>query len=66
VFISSVMTELATERRGAGNDDRGPWATPVLFEDFGGRDEDAQAAFLSGVARAVISTLASSPTATAR
>lgn len=51
VFVSSVMTELATERRGLATMIEGLGAAPVLFEDFGGRDEGAQAAFLSGVAR---------------
>jgi Domain of unknown function (DUF4062) len=51
MFISSVMTELATERRELATMIEGLGATPVLFEDFGGRDEDAQKAFLSGVAR---------------
>jgi Domain of unknown function (DUF4062) len=51
VFISSVMSELATERRELATTIEGLGATPVLFEDFGGRDEGAQEAFLSGVAR---------------
>jgi len=51
VFISSVMTELATERRLLASMITKPGATPVLFEDFGGRDQDAQEAYLSGVAR---------------
>ncbi len=51
VFISSVMSELATERWELATTIEGLGATPVLFEDFGGRDEGAQEAFLSGVAR---------------
>jgi Domain of unknown function (DUF4062) len=54
VFISSVMAELATERRALASMIEGLGATPVLFEDFGGRDEGAQEAFLSGVARSDI------------
>lgn len=51
VFISSVMTELATERRELATMIGRLGVTPVLFEDFGGRDEGPQEAFLSGVAR---------------
>jgi Domain of unknown function (DUF4062) len=54
VFVSSVMTELARERRELATMIEGFGATPVLFEDFGGRDEGAQEAFLSGVARSDI------------
>jgi Domain of unknown function (DUF4062) len=54
VFISSAMTELATERRELATMIEDLGATPVLFEDFGGRDEGAQEAFLSGVARSDI------------
>ncbi len=54
VFISSVMAELARERRELATMIAGLGATPVLFEDFGGRDEGAQEAFLSGVARSDI------------
>jgi hypothetical protein len=65
IFISSVMSELATERRALATMIEDLRATPMLFEDFGGRDEGAQEAFLSGVARCDIYS-ASSPTATAR
>ncbi len=51
VFISSVMTDLATERRLLASMIAELGATPVLFEDFGGRDQGAQEAYLSGVAR---------------
>jgi uncharacterized protein DUF4062 len=37
VFISSVMGELATERRLLASMIAELGATPVLFEDFGGR-----------------------------
>jgi hypothetical protein len=54
VFISSVMGELATERRLLASLVAELGATPVLFEDFGGRDQGAQEAYLSGVARSAI------------
>jgi hypothetical protein len=54
IFISSVMADLASERRSLATMIRDLGATPVLFEDFGGRDEGAQQAFLSGVARSDI------------
>lgn len=54
VFISSVMTELATERRLLASMIAELGATPVLFEDFGGRDQGAQEAYLAGVARSDI------------
>ena len=54
IFISSVMADLASERQSLAMMIRELGATPVLFEDFGGRDEGAQEAFLSGVARSDI------------
>jgi hypothetical protein len=54
IFISSVMADLASERQGLATMIRDLGATAVLFEDFGGRDEGAQQAFLSGVARSDI------------
>jgi hypothetical protein len=54
IFISSVMADLVPERQGLATMIRDLGATPVLFEDFGGRDEGAQQAFLSGVARSDI------------
>lgn len=54
IFISSVMADLAPERQRLATMIRDLGATPVLFEDFGGRDEGAQQAFLSGVARSDI------------
>lgn len=54
VFISSVMTGLATERRLLASMIAELGATPVLFEDFGGRDQGAQEAYLAGVARSDI------------
>jgi Domain of unknown function (DUF4062) len=54
VFISSVMDELAAERRALAEALRGLGLRPVLFEDLGGRDETAQRAYLAGVAQADI------------
>lgn len=54
VFISSVMDELAAERRALADfvDELG--FRPILFEDLGGRDENAETAYLAGVAQAEI------------
>lgn len=54
VFISSVMDELATERRELAEALRELGLRPVLFEDLGGRDETAQQAYLAGVAQAEV------------
>jgi hypothetical protein len=51
IFISSVMGELAAERRTLADVIRELGATPILFEEFGGRDESARDAFLDGVIR---------------
>jgi hypothetical protein len=50
VFISSVMASLREERRAAAEAIRALGATPVWFEEFGGRDQDAEQAYLSEVA----------------
>src|SRR6478752_776415 len=39
-FISSVMSELPTERQAAAAAARAVGVTPVMFEQFGGRDAD--------------------------
>jgi Domain of unknown function (DUF4062) len=52
VFISSVMGELAKERRAVAAAVEEMGATPVWFEALGGRDEGAEAAYLDGVRRA--------------
>lgn len=54
VFISSEMGQLATERGVLAETMRGLGIQVVLFEDLGGRDEDAVTAYLDGVARADI------------
>lgn len=54
VFISSVMSELREERLAAKTAVRAVGARPVLFEDFGGRDTDAEDAYIAEVASAHI------------
>ena len=49
VFISSVMADLAEERCAVAAAVEGFGSTPVWFEEFGGRDDDAQAAYLAEV-----------------
>jgi hypothetical protein len=49
VFISSVMSELAGERRSAADAVRAVGARPVMFEQFGGRDADPEDAYLGEV-----------------
>jgi hypothetical protein len=49
VFVSSVMSELPGERQAAATAIRAVGARPVLFEDFGGRDDDPEQAYLSEV-----------------
>jgi hypothetical protein len=44
VFISSVMEELSEERRAVADHIEDLGFEPVLFERFGGREDDAQAA----------------------
>jgi hypothetical protein len=48
-FISSVMSELPTERQAAAAAARAVGVTPVMFEQFGGRDADPEDAYLSEV-----------------
>lgn len=50
VFISSVMADLADERRTAAAAISALGAEPIWFEAFGGRDDDPQAAYLAEVA----------------
>ncbi|MGI9156551.1 MAG: DUF4062 domain-containing protein [Marmoricola sp.] len=55
IFISSVMGGDFTDlRRGLAEAVEGIGATPVWFEDFGGRDDDAQVAYLGEVATSTI------------
>ena len=50
MFVSSVIEGMGNERSAAANAIAEIGATPVLFEEFGGRDDDATQAFLSEVA----------------
>jgi hypothetical protein len=55
-FISSVMSELTAERQAASVAVRAIGATPVMFELFGGRNADAEAAYLGEVETSDVST----------
>lgn len=46
-FISSVMSELPHERQAAADAIRALGGTPVMFEQFGGRDADPEDAYLA-------------------
>lgn len=48
-FISSVMSELSTERQAAAAAIRAVGGSPVMFELFGGRDADPEDAYLGEV-----------------
>jgi len=48
-FISSVMAELPQERRAAETASRAVNVSPVMFEQFGGRDADPEDAYLGEV-----------------
>jgi hypothetical protein len=50
VFISSVMDELRDERRAVADRLERLGCEPVLFERFGGREDDPEAAYLHEVA----------------
>jgi hypothetical protein len=50
VFISSVMEELREERHAVANRVEDVGAEPVPFERFGGREDDAEAAYVHEVA----------------
>ena len=54
VFISSAMADTADERRAVADAVRDVGATPVWFEDFGGREADAEAAYTEEVDRSHI------------
>src|SRR4051794_26709580 len=51
VFLSSEMRELGPLRETVADRLRAAGFSVVLFEDLGGRDEDAERAYLDGVAR---------------
>ncbi len=50
VFVSSVMTGMTDERRACAQGVAAVGARPVLFEDFGGMDDDPEEAYLAQVA----------------
>jgi hypothetical protein len=54
IFLSSVMGELAAERRAVAEHLEGLGATVRWFEEFGGRDDSAEAAYLSEVRSATL------------
>jgi hypothetical protein len=54
VFLSSEMRELGELRRTVAGALRDAGFSVVVFEDLGGRDEDAEHAYLDGVARSDI------------
>lgn len=54
VFVSSVMEELREERRAVAERIDTTGAEPVLFERFGGREDDAEQAYLHEVATSSI------------
>jgi hypothetical protein len=54
VFISSVMAELAAEREALADHLAGLGFNVILFERLGGREEDAETAYLVGVEQADI------------
>jgi hypothetical protein len=54
VFVSSEMKDLASERRALADALRGIGLNVVMFEDLGGREDDAEIAYLDGVARSDI------------
>lgn len=54
VFISSVMGDLASLRHRLAEAIAELGARPVWFEDFGGRDDDAEIAYLGEVASSTI------------
>ena len=54
VFLSSVMGGMTELRKTIAEAITAAGATPVFFEDFGGRDDDAEAAYLGEVAGSTI------------
>jgi hypothetical protein len=54
VFVSSVMTGMTNERKACAQAISAVGAVPILFEDFGGMDDDPEDAYLSQVASADI------------
>lgn len=54
VFISSVMSELTPERQAVAAGARSVGLVPVMFEEFGAREADAEEAYLAEVEGAEI------------
>jgi len=54
VFVSSVMGGMSAEREAAVRAIKAIGAQPVWFEGFGGRDDDAEIAYLSEVATSTV------------
>lgn len=54
VFISSTMVDLKEERSRVAGTVAELGATPIWFEEFGGRDDDPEAAYLSEVRSSTI------------
>lgn len=54
VFVSSVMSGMTAERQAVVAGIRQVGAQPVWFEGFGGRDDDAELAYLSEVATSTV------------
>ena len=54
MFISSEMKDLLDERRALASALRDMGLKVVMFEDLGGREDDAETAYLDGVARSDI------------
>jgi len=50
VFVSSVISGMVDERAAVVRAVEAVGATPVIFENFGGRDDDPESAYLSEVA----------------
>jgi hypothetical protein len=54
VFVSSLITDMRAERAAVRRAIESVGATPIMFEDLGGRDTSAEEAYLSGVRTADI------------
>lgn len=54
VFVSSVMNGMTAERRAVVDAVEATGAEPVWFEGFGGRDDDAETAYLAEVASSTV------------
>lgn len=54
VFVSSVMDGMTAERRAVVDAVEATGAEPVWFEGFGGRDDDAETAYLAEVASSTV------------